>query len=74
MDPMNETVEDQPQGEPKPWRLAAIYGTVMAFALFIVGWITGLGGAVIPNLLFSALMGLLAAVLFRLVLKFRGGK
>lgn len=42
-----------------------LYGlAVFAVALF-VGWITGLGGAPLANLGFSALMGALAAFLFR---------
>ena len=69
MDPMNEPLSEEPVGKPKPWRLAAIYGTVVGLALFFVGWITGMGGAFWPNLGFSALMGIFAAILFRLVLK-----
>lgn len=40
------------------------YGAVVFAAVFFVGWITGLGGSFIPNLGFSILMGLLAAICF----------
>ena len=41
-------------------RQACIYGGVTALAIFLVGWVTGMGGSFLPNLLFSLLMGLLA--------------
>ena len=74
MDPMNEPMSEEPQGKPEPWRLAAIYGFAMAAALFFIGWVTGMGGSTLPNLIFSGLMGVFAAGLFWLVLKYRGAK
>lgn len=41
------------------------YGIVVFLAVFFVGWSTGIGGTLIPNIGFSIIMGLLAAVLFR---------
>ncbi len=49
---------------------ALIYGLVVFGAIFFVGWITGMGGPFVPNLVFSFLMGALAAVCFWLVTKF----
>ena len=43
------------------------YGAVTAIAVFMVGWVTGMGGSFVPNLVFSAVMGVFAAVLFRYV-------
>ena len=40
------------------------YGLVTFGAIFFVGWITGLGGSLLPNLVFSALMGGLASVCY----------
>ena len=51
-----------------------IYGAVVFVAIFFVGWITGMGGSFLPNLGFSLLMGVLAAVCFWLVLRFAGKK
>ena len=51
-------------------RQAAIYGACVALAVFFVGYTTWMGGSLIPNLVFSALMGVLAAVLFTAVKKF----
>ena len=51
-------------------RHAIIYGCVVAMAVFFVGYTTGMGGSLVPNLVFSALMGVLAAVLFTAVKKF----
>ena len=45
-------------------RSAAIYGLVTFGAIFFVGYITGLGGSLIPNLGFSLLMGLFAALCY----------
>lgn len=44
-----------------------IYGAVTAFAVFMVGWTTGMGGSFLPNLIFSLVMGAFAAILFRFV-------
>ena len=43
---------------------AAIYGAVVTVAIFFVGWSTGMGGSILPNLLFSVLMGVFAAFCF----------
>ncbi len=48
---------------------ANIYGIVVALAVFFVGLTTGMGGSFIPNLVFSILIGLFAAVVMRLVTK-----
>jgi len=40
------------------------YGGVAFVVIFFVGWITGMGGSLIPNLLFSALMGVFAGLLY----------
>ena len=46
------------------------YGTVAFVVIFFVGWVTGMGGSLIPNLLFSLLMGLFAGVLYLLAEKY----
>ena len=46
------------------------YGLVVFAAIFAVGFITGMGGSFLPNLIFSALMGLLAGVLYSLAQKY----
>lgn len=53
-------------------RQPAIYGAVVAVALFFVGWTTGMGGSFIPNLLFSIAIGAFAAVCFWAVMRLRG--
>lgn len=53
-------------------RQPIIYGAVVFAAIFFVGWSTGMGGTFLPNLLFSLVMGVLAAGLFALILKWRG--
>ena len=50
------------------------YGLVVFVALAFVGWVTGMGGSLIPNLGFSALMGVLAGALFALARRFAGPK
>lgn len=50
------------------------YGAVVSAVIFFVGWITGMGGSFLPNLGFSVLMGILAAVCFWLVQRFAGGR
>ncbi|WP_170477357.1 hypothetical protein [Ruegeria arenilitoris] len=47
-----------------------IYGAVVFAAVFFVGWITGMGGSFLPNLGFSILMGVFAAICFSLVTRF----
>jgi predicted benzoate:H+ symporter BenE len=51
-------------------RDAITYGAVAAIAIFFVGWTTGMGGSLLPNIIFSIAMGVLAAVLFTLVKKY----
>ena len=51
---------------------AIIYGLCAAAAVFFVGWSTGMGGALGPNLGFSALMGVFAGALFLLVKRYAG--
>ena len=41
-----------------------IYGLVVTAAIFFVGWSTGMGGSFLPNLTFSAVMGIFAGFLF----------
>lgn len=43
------------------------YGLIVFACVFFVGWSTGMGGALLPNIGFSAIMGVLAMVLFRLI-------
>ena len=52
----------------------AIYGMVVAAAVFFVGFITGMGGSLIPNAIFSLAMGVLAAGAFYLVQRYGGRK
>lgn len=40
------------------------YGLVVAIVVIFVGWVTGMGGGLISNILFGALMGLFAAICF----------
>ncbi len=51
-------------------RQSAIYGAVVAAAVFFIGFTTGMGGSLIADLIFSALMGVFAAVLFAAVKKY----
>lgn len=53
-------------------RQMLIYGAVVFGAIFFVGWITGMGGSFLPNLIFSLAMGGLAAVCFLVVQKLSG--
>ena len=47
-----------------------IYGAVVGVVIFFVGWSTGLGGSVLPNFIFSVLMGILAMIVVRIFTKF----
>mgnify|MGYP001279062277 FL=1 len=47
-----------------------IYGAVVGVVIFFVGWSTGLGGSVLPNFIFSVLMGILAMIIIRIFTKF----
>ena len=49
-----------------------IYGGVVALAVFFVGWSTGMGGALLPNLIFSVAVGALAAACMALLLRWSG--
>ena len=47
------------------------YGLVVFAAIFAVGFLTGMGGSFLPNLGFSALMGVLAKYLALIFLAMR---
>ena len=47
-----------------------IYGAVVGVVIFFVGWSTGLGGSLMPNFIFSVVMGILAMVVIRIFTKF----
>lgn len=51
-------------------RQSIIYGAVVGVVIFFVGWSTGLGGSVLPNFMFSVLMGILAMIIIRIFTKF----
>ena len=51
-------------------RQSTIYGAVVGVVIFFVGWSTGLGGSVLPNFIFSVLMGILAMIIIRIFTKF----
>ncbi len=53
-------------------RQPLIYGAVVFGAIFFVGFVTGMGGSFLPNLIFSLAMGVLAAVCFIVVQKLAG--
>ena len=55
-------------------REALTYGAVVAAAIFLVGWSTGMGGSFGPNLVFSLAMGVLAGGLYALVKKYAGNR
>ena len=50
-------------------RQAAIYGAVAAVAVFLVGWITGMGGSFLPNLIFSLCIGVFAAICYAIAVR-----
>ncbi len=47
-----------------------IYGAVTAGVIFFIGWSTGMGGSLLPNIGFSVLMGVFAGILYWLVQKY----
>jgi hypothetical protein len=47
-----------------------LYGAVVGVVIFFVGWSTGLGGSLMPNFIFSVVMGILAMVVIRIFTKF----
>ena len=51
-------------------RQSIIYGVVVGAVIFFVGWSTGLGGSLLPNFIFSVLMGILAMIIIRIFTKF----
>ena len=55
-------------------RQAIIYGAVTFAAIFLVGWSTGMGGSLLPNLGFSLLMGIFAAVCYTFAVRLGGRK
>ena len=48
------------------------YGIIVFVCVLFVGWITRMGGSFLPNLAFSALMGVFAGFLFYLVKRSAG--
>lgn len=50
------------------------YGIAVFFAIFFVGWSTGMGGSFLPNFGFSVVMGVLATFLFRALKRLSGRK
>ena len=51
-------------------RQPIIYGAVVFACVFFVGWITGMGGSFLPNLVFSVLIGVFAGFCFWLLLRY----
>lgn len=51
-----------------------IYGAVVALAVFMIGWTTGMAGATLFDAAFSIAMGAFAAGLFWLVKRRFGGE
>ena len=51
-----------------------IYGAAVAFAVFFIGWSTGMAGATLFDLGFALVMGAFAAWLFTLVKRHAGKK
>lgn len=45
------------------------YGIVVAGVIFFIGWSTGMGGDFWPNIIFSGLMGVLAMIAIKVLLK-----
>ena len=67
----------EPQDIPRGTELlrkAAVYGAVTGGAVFAVGWVTGMGGGLVSNLVFGALMGGFAAVCFAIAVRIGGRK
>lgn len=50
------------------------YGLVVFVAIFLIGWLTGMGGSFLPNLLFSAVMGAFASFCFVMAKRLGGRK
>ena len=50
------------------------YGLLVAVVVFFVGYVTGMGGSLLPNLGFSALMGVFAGACFAFVQKYANRK
>ena len=64
---------DRPEGGELV-RKAGVYGAVTGVAVFAVGWITGMGGGFVANLVFGALMGLFSAACFAIAVRIGGRK
>ena len=67
----------EPQDIPRGTELlrkAAVYGAVTGGAVFAVGWVTGMGGGFLSNIVFGALMGVFAAVCFGIAVRIGGRK
>jgi hypothetical protein len=47
------------------------YGLIVGLSIWFVGWVTGLGGSFLPNIVFSIVIGLFAAALYKFVVKRR---
>ena len=54
------------------FRQPFIYGAVTAGVIFFIGLTTGMGGSLLPNIGFSASMGVFAGVLYWLVQRYAG--
>lgn len=52
------------------FRQPFIYGAVTAGVIFFIGWSTGMGGSLLPNIGFSVLMGVFAGILYWLVQRY----
>ncbi len=50
------------------------YGLITFVAIFLIGALTGMGGSLVPNLIFSAAMGVFAAVCFVVAKRLAGRK
>ena len=50
------------------------YGLIVFAAIFAIGWLTGMGGSFLPNLLFSAAMGVFASFCFVMARRIGGRK
>ena len=51
---------------------AVIYGAITGVVIFIVGYITGMGGSFWPNVIFGALMGLFAGLCYKVAVRIGG--
>ena len=56
------------------FRQSISYGIVVGIVIFFIGWITGMGGDLLPNIVFSGLMGVLAFVAVKLFVNSKKNK